>query len=197
MDDRDALGREVAILREVELTIRGRLYSVDSAGVRATAVSALAAAAAERAYLRSDTLSQLTNMTSDRWRRCLADVWAYLEGDAGRHYALSNAIAEFLTSPLNHNEGQDGPNDFDRPQTIASYSAAASVIFWGVDFATTAVAQIFDLIDLKYDVAMPPAREHEVEDERTWALGVCDVIVRAADSGRGGFTVELLAELRQ
>lgn len=142
-------------------------------------------------------MPQWTNLTSDRWRRSLADVWAYLEGDAQRHYALSNAIAEFLTSPLNHNEGQDGPNDFDRPQTIASYSAAASVIFWGVDFATTAVAQIFDLIDLRYDGAMHSVREHEIEDERTWAFGVSDLIVGAAATGRSQFTADLLAELRQ
>ena len=107
MDDRAALRTELAILREVELAIRQQLYSIESAGLRATAVSALAAAAAERAYLRSDALPQWTNVTSSQWRRCLADVWGFLEGDPQRHYVLSNAIAEYLTSPLNHNEGQD------------------------------------------------------------------------------------------
>ena len=197
MGDQEAVTSELALLRELEATIRHELYSIESAGRRATAVTALAAAAAERAHRRSDGLPDWTNETSDLWQRTLADVWAFLEGDSRRHRVLSNAIAEFLTSPSNHNEGQDGPDDFDRPQTIASYSAAASAIFWGVDFATTAVGQLFELIDLQFDGSMTELRAREIEHERAWALDACGRVVRAAASTSALTDRRLLAALRQ
>jgi len=196
VDDADGLRNEVDSLRTLERTVREQLYSIESAGVRAIAVSALAAASAERAHARSEALPEWCNETSNLWRRHLADVWRYLEGDSGRHYALSNALAGFLTSPLNHNEGQDGPDDFDRPQTIASYSAVASVIFWGVDFATVAVGQVFELIDLEYNGEFTPERAAEVDGVRQWALDACVAVVRAASTGRAGLPA-VLAELRQ
>ncbi len=196
MADADSISSELEMLRALERTLRQQLNSVDAGGVRALAVSALAAAAAERAYTRSDALPQWCNETSDDWRANLAVVWSYLEGDRRQHHALASAIAAFLTSPLNHIDGQDGPDDFDRPQTIASYSAAASVVFWGVDFATTAVGQILELIDLQHDWKTPPERAVEIEQERDWARGACKMIVAAASSGSRGLTPTLLAELR-
>lgn len=100
-------------------------------------------------------------------------------------------------SPLNHNDGQDGPNDFDRPQTIASYSAVASVVLWGVDFATAATGQIFELIDLKYDWEYPPERRDEVETERQWALDAGSAVVAATSAGSQGMTSAVLAALRR
>jgi hypothetical protein len=196
MNDRKRLSEELKTMQEVERAVRERLYSLDAGGSRALAVSALAASAAERAYARSDAMPEWRNSTSDLWRRSLADVWSYLEGDRQRHYPLSKAIAGFLTSPLNHNDGQEGPDDFDRPQTIAAYSAAASVIFWGVDFATTAIAQIFDLIDLEYDGAMHPERTLEFERERDWTLHTATLIVDAS-SGSIRLPASLLAVLRR
>jgi hypothetical protein len=192
--DANSLRGELEILHALEREIREHLYSVEAGGARARAIAALAAAAAERAYARSTGLAALANETSDLWRAHLADVWRYLEGDQQRFETLSRAIAGFLTSPLNHTDGQDGPDDFDRPQTIASYSAAASVVFWGVDFATTAVNQIFELIDMQYDWEFPPERAVEVEHERDWALDTCVKIVAAASSGSRGITPILLAQ---
>ena len=191
------LRRELASLGALEHAVRERLYSVGSAGTRALAVSALAAAAAERAYARSETVPESRNETSDLWHAHLADVWGYLEGDLARHRALSTAIADFLVSPLNHTDGQDGPDDFDRPQTIAGYSAVASVVLWGVDFATTAVAQLFELIDLEYDGDHPPGREDEVRGERHWVMEACTTVVSASSVGGSGVTPTVLARLRQ
>ena len=192
----DPMHIELATLRELEQTVRDGLYCIDSAGVRALAVSTLAAASAERAHARSEETPQWSNKTSDTWRAHLEMVWQYLEGDATRHRALSGVLADFLLGPLNHNDGQDGPNDFDRPQTVASYSAVASVVFWGVDFATTATSQVFELIDLKYDVTYPPERAIEVESERRWALDALASVLATAATGTRGFTSDLFADFR-
>lgn len=196
MGDGDPLSSELKVLSALEQSLRESLYSIDGGGKRAIAVAAVAAAAAERAYLLSDALPEWCNATSDAWRGHLADVWRYLEGDRERHRAISSAIAVFLTSPLNHNEGQEGPDDFDRPQTIASYSAAASVVLWGVDFATTAVGQIFELVDLRYDGEMPSERRVDVERELDWAVSVGRIIDSVALSDVRLLTTTLLSELR-
>lgn len=194
----DADGRrELASLRTLDQAVREQLSSIGSAGTRALAVSAVAAAAAERAHACSETVPEWRNETSDVWRAHLADVWRYLEGDRTRHRALSIAIADFLVSPLNHTDGQDGPDDFDRPQTIASYSAVASVVFWGVDFATTAIGQVFELIDLRYDGEHPPERGDEVRAERAWAMDACSVVVAASSPGSPGLTPAVLGRLRR
>jgi hypothetical protein len=151
------LRRESNVQREARETqalgewVRTELYRVREGGLRADATTAVAAAAAEETHRITDCLPEWQNETSAVWRGNLQHVWAFLGGDRSQHYPLSRAIAGFLLRPLNHNEGQDGPNDFDRPQTVASYSAALSAIAWGVDFGVTAVMQIFDAIDLKYD----------------------------------------------
>jgi hypothetical protein len=108
------------------------------------------------------------NETSAARRTNLGHVWEFLAGDRSQHYTLSRAVAEYLASPLNHNGGRDGPDDFDRPETIASYSAASSAIAWGVDFAITAIGQIFDAIDLTYAYGNGEP-EHRWLDEQRWA----------------------------
>ena len=122
---------------------------------------------------------------------------AFLGGDRSRHYPLSRAIAEFLLSPLNHNEGQDGPNDFDRPQTVASYSAALSTIASGVDFGVTAVMQIFDAIDLKYDSDDDSdERWAEVQREIQFVRRIVRTVIGAASMDRQDFAADILASIR-
>jgi hypothetical protein len=196
VDDRASLRDELSVLSALEQVIREQLYSIDSAGHRGRAVSAVAAAAAERAHVRSESLPQWRNETSDLWRAHLAELWRYLEGDDTRHRVLSIAVADFLTSPLNHNDGQDGPDDMDRPQTVASYAAVASALFWGVDLATTAVGQIFELIDLEYEGEYPTERALDVDRERQWAVHTCATVVAAASRTPSGLTPTELAEIR-
>ena len=102
-----------------------------------------------------------------------------------------------MLSPLNHNEGQNGPNDFDRPQTVASYSAALSAIGWGVDFGVTAVMQIFDAIDLKYDGDHDSdERWAEVQREIEFVRRVVTTVTGATNVHRQGFDTDILASIR-
>ena len=104
---------------------------------------------------------------------------------------------QYLTSPLNHIEGQDGPDDFDRPQTIASYSAVVSAVMWGVDFAETAVMQIFECLDLKYDGEFPGERTAEVAAETRWIRECVTRVVAAQGREQPGLTPDLLARIRR
>jgi hypothetical protein len=107
-------------------------------------------------------------------------------------------VAAYLASPVNHNEGQDGPDDFDRPQTVASYSAALSAIAWGVDYAVTAIGQIFEAIDLKYEsgVGQPDERWADVRREAEFVRRVVATVVRSKRDAGLLFTPELLASIR-
>jgi hypothetical protein len=109
-----------------------------------------------------DGLPQWQNETALQWRGHLGRVWLYLAGDEQQHYALSAAVADYLRSPLNHVEGQDGPDDADRPQTVAAMAAALSLIHSAVDLVETALAGLFEAVDLKYDQEFGEAREEEV-----------------------------------
>ena len=191
------LHRELEEVRALCDWVRQQIYAVPEGGRRAQVTTAIAAAAAEEAYRLSDLLPQYTNDTSAAWREHLESVWAFLGGDASQHYAMSAAIAGFLTSPLNHNEGQDGPGDFDRPQTIASYSATLSAVAWGVDFAITAIMQIFELLDLKFDGEFPPERRALVAEEVRRVKGWVDLARDHRSTGAGGFRSGTLAALRQ
>ena len=164
--------------------------------MRGRATTAVAASAAEEAYRLSDGLPDWRNAVSDEWREHLAHVWDFLAGDSAQHYALSGAIASFLTSPLNHNEGQDGPDDFDRPQTIASFSAVASAVMWGVDFAVSAVGQIFECLDLKHGDDFTAERAEDVAFEIRRARAVVERVVAAAAPGSAWLTADLLDAIR-
>jgi hypothetical protein len=176
--------------------VRNELYGVRAGGRRALATTAVAAAAAEEAYRLMDPMGDWQNEASVLWRDHLRHVWAFLAGDSSQHYVLSRAIADFLVSPLNHNEGQDGPDDFDRPQTAASYSAALSAVTWGVDFAETAVMQVFDAIDLKYDGEYSEARWTEVQREIAFVRRAVNTLVRARDLDGPGLDAQLLASIK-
>lgn len=159
--------------------------------------TAVAAAVAEEAYRITERLPEWQNETSAMWRGNLRHVWDFLCGDRSQHYTLSRAVAGFLLSPLNHNEGQDRPNDFDRPQTVARYSAALSAIAWGVDFGVTAVMQIFDAIDLKYSGKdESDERWAEVQREIEFAQRIVRTVMRAANVHREGFDTGVLASIR-
>lgn len=187
---------EAEAVRAVREWVRGELYSVTEGGWRARATTAIAASAAEDAYRLGEQLPDWWNETSAEWREYLRHVWAFLEGDASEHYTLSRALANFLLSPLNHNEGQDGPDDFDRPWTVASYSAVASAVMWGVDFAVVAVDQIFECIDLKYGDEFPEERRAEVSGRLDRLRAVVTRVVSVEGLGRSGLTVDILASIR-
>lgn len=191
------LQRELRVLDELQVWARDELYRVRQGGWRADATTAIAASAAEETYRLIEQLPEWQNAASALWRTNLEHVWALLAGDRTEHYALSRAVAEYLLSPLNHNEGQDGPDDFDRPQTVAAYSAALAAIAWGVDFAITAIMQIFDAIDLKYGGEDDSEeRWSEVQREIDFVRRVVTAVVRSEREGGAGFAPDLLASIR-
>jgi hypothetical protein len=185
------------VLADLEEWSRDQLYAVRQGGWRAEATTAIAASAAARTYQLVNELPDWQNETSSLWQAHLEHVWEFLAGDRAQHYALSRAVAEYLLSPLNHNEGQDCPDDFDRPQTIAAYSATLSAIAWGVDFAVMAIRQIFEVIDLKYD-ADDDSEERwaEVQREIQFIRGVVTAVTRSERETGPGFAPGLLASIR-
>lgn len=191
------LHREIRVIAELEEWSRTQLYEVRQGGWRAEATTAVAASAAEKTYQLIDPLPDWRNETSAQWRTNLEHVWEFLAGDRSQHYTLSRAVAEYLLSPLNHNEGQDGPGDFDRPQTVAAYSAALSIVAWGVDFAVTAIMQIFEAIDLKYD-GDHDAEERwaDVQREIEFVRDVVTIVTRSERDAGSRFAPELLASIR-
>lgn len=170
-------------------SIRRDLYAVREGAGRAAAVTAIAAAAAEQTFRYADDLPEYWNDVGGLWRQHLGHVWRFLGGDVNEHYYLSRALAEFLVSPLNHVEGQDGPSDFDRPWTVATYAAVTSAVAWGVDFATIAAGQVFECIDLKYDGEYSSERRDEVV-EAVQRLGrVAVLATQAASASAQGWTM--------
>ena len=137
----------------------------------------------------------MQNETAAAWRGHLAGVWLHLAGDERQHYALSAAVAQFLLSPLNHIEGQDGPDDMDRPQTGAAYAAVLSTLHWAVDFAETAILEAFEAIDVKYDQEFPAARQEEVQRLISDVETACRSL-QEDFSTRRGLSPELLSRLR-
>ena len=188
MDDMDALRRELAAQDSLIEQVRTDLYSISPRYYRSLATTALAASVAEWTYRVMDPLYDWQNETATTWHGHLQHVWLYLAGDEQQHYALSTAVAEYLVSPLNHVEGQDGPDDMDRPHTIAAYSAVSSTLHWAVDFAESAIGQAFEAIDKKHDpdymeLPVAPAREQDV-------LRLIDFVQTASGLLRKNFTTQ-------
>ena len=177
---------------------RTELYGVRRGVWRHEAAMAVAASLAERTYRLTDALPDLQNETSVLWRSHLARLWEFLAGDHTQHAALSRAVADFLVSPLNHMAGQDGPDDFDRPQTIASFSAVVSAIAGGVDLAVDAIGQLYEAIDFKYESEFGEIEERwpEVLREADAVRRVVTAIVKAKRSSRLGFTPDLLTMIK-
>ena len=191
------LQRELRVLADLQEWARAQLYGVRQGGWRADATTAIAASAAEETYRLTDHLPEWQNATSDLWRTNLERVWEFLAGNRSQHYTLSRAVADFQVSPLNHTEGQDGPDDFDRPQTVAAYSAALAAIAWGVDFAVTAIMQIFDQIELKYEGHDDSdERWLEVQREIESVRRIVATVVESKRDARPGFTPELLVSIK-
>lgn len=191
------LQRELRVVAELREWSRAELHGVRQGGWRADVTTAVAASAAQETYRLTDQLPDWQNVTSELWRANLEHVWEFLAGDRSQLYALSRAIADYLVSPLNHNEGQDGPDDFDRPQTVAAYSAALSAVTWGVDYADMAIVQIFDAVDLKYDSDYDhEERWAEVQRETEFVRRVVTAVVRTERGASSGFTLDLLAAIR-
>ena len=195
MDEVAALQHELATQDTLVQQVRADLYSIHPRYHRSLATTALAGALAERTYRLADLLPDLQNETAVAWRGHLARVWSYLAGDEQQHYALSAAVAEFLQSPLNHIDGQDGPDDMDRPQIGAAYAAVLSTLHWAVDFAETAILEAFEAIDVKYDQEFPAARADDVR-QLVGQTEQASRSLRADLAARRGISPELLHRLR-
>lgn len=118
-----------------------------------------------------------------------------LEGDHTQHYALSRAVADFLTSPLNHNEGQTVPmtSTVPRPSPPSRPSLAVPV-----DFADSAIYQILEAIDLKYESegGEPEDRWAEVQREAEFVRRVVKTIVQSKRDAGLGSTPEVLTSIK-
>lgn len=197
------LGKETKLHRELRERgalvewVRTELLAVQEGGQRSASITAVAAATAEETYRVTDRGHDLDNDTSRAWRDVLQEVWALLEGDDSRHHPLSLAVGEFLIGPLNHNDGQDGPDDFDRPQTVAAYSAALSVVTWGTDFAVSAVEQVFEAIDVVYDGEdESDERWADVQREVEFVRRIVTTIVDSVKQQRPHFGDDVLSSIR-
>jgi hypothetical protein len=201
-EERTRLRQELDLQRDLVRWIREALYGIEPAGPRHLAATAVAAAAAQECYRIADgargrlNRHRLVNRTSRQWRGHLDGVWEYLAGDSSRHYPLSAALAEFLVSPLNHVEGQDGPDDFDRPQTIAAHYAVVGVVFGVVDTALLAVGQVFECLDLRYDGAFPDERRAAVDGTVERVRGWVDTVRDGAAGHHEALPAAVVAALR-
>ena len=201
--DRDELRRELRVVDEARARTVERLYGLRAGSWRSTATAAIAAAAAEETYRVIARAKDWHNDTSAEWHGHLQHVWKHLSLDTDQRFVdsqyryLSEAIGHFLLSPLNHDDGQDGPDDFDRPQTMAAYCAALAVVTWGVEFAATAVGQVFDAIDLVHDGGMDDERWRQVQDEAAFVERITDRVVSAlSDSRSADLPADVIEEIR-
>ncbi len=189
--DASPLREELSQQNSLVVATRRDLYSVEPRYRRSLATTALSASIAERTYRLTEPLSDLHNEASEHWRENLQRVWLWL----ARGYALSVAMAEYLRSPLNHVEGQDGPGDMDRPQTVAALAAVLSALYWAVDFAEDALGGLFEAMDLKYDQQFVPAREAEFKALSREVAEDATALRRALGKD-GAINADLLATLR-
>ncbi|HWG93176.1 MAG TPA: hypothetical protein VNU66_02980 [Mycobacteriales bacterium] len=158
----DPLAAEVAQVDALVLHVRSELYAVATPYRRAVATTALAASVAERTYRVTDALPDL-HPVSQEWRGHLDRVWAWLAGDASQHRPLSLAVADHLRSPLHHADGQDGPDDADRPQVTAALAAVLSVLHPAVERVEDALRALHEAVDVSHDQEHGPQREAEVD----------------------------------
>ena len=200
--DEDPLRRELRVVDETQARVVERLYGVRGGSWRSTATAAVAAAVAEETYRVMAAAEQWHNDTSAEWHEHLQHVWQHLARDdnpyeLSQHRYLSEAIGHFLLSPLNHDDGDGGPDDFDRPQTVAAYCAALAVVAWGVDFAATAVGRLFEAIELVHEDSGDDERWQQVQEEAAFVERVTDRVVLALDqSADTRLGSELVAEIQ-
>ncbi len=81
---------------------------------------------------------------AETWRPTLDALWRWASGDSAAFYDISKALADYLVSPFNHCEGQDGPSDADTPSVSAILYTAASMLFGGADGAILAARVAVD-----------------------------------------------------
>lgn len=156
------LRQELDAVAALQAELEARLAVVPPAR-RALASTALAAAAAATTYRMTDALPEWRNATSEQWRGHLELVWRHLQGEDHRA-ALSGLLAAHLDGPLHHADGQDGPDDADRPQTTAALAAVTAVVEERDDQHEPAVEQVFDALDLAWDDEADPGRRAEREE---------------------------------
>lgn len=185
--DDDHLSRSVRLAEQTQDRVQERLLSLRP-GVRGLATQAVCAAVAEDAY-RTLEPTAWRNETATEWYQHLQHVWAHVARDeehrwVGSEYRyLSEAVARYLVSPLNHDDGQDGPDDFDLPQTVAAYCAALAVVVWGAELAYVAVGRAFEAVDLAHGQDADEASWREVQALAAFVDRVTDRVVPAVEDG--------------
>lgn len=67
---------------------------------------------------------------------------------------------------------------------------------WGVDFATVAVGQVFECMDIMFEGEFPDERIAEVSSATARIREIVARVVEVSGPGRPGLTPELLAAIR-
>jgi len=105
------------------------------------------------------------------WRPVLESIWSYAAGNDDAWYPISHALGNYLLSPQNHIDGQEGPNDADQDEVAATIFAACAVTHGLAGFAELAASRATDAIDNRWygidDDRL--AREVELETQRQFA----------------------------
>lgn len=193
---RSPLAQEVERQKALQSQVRERLHAVPP-GVAHPIAVALAALSAERTYALLDDLPTWHNSTSAEWRSHLSQIWRHLQGEVEPYYDLSRAFAHHLLGPLHHIDGQAGPDDLDRPQTLAAYYTVVGLVTGvSIEAAGYAVGQLFDALDLRHDAEMTPAHLADAESERRKVARWLGLLLDEARPGTTWLTPGLLERLR-
>jgi len=112
------------------------------------AYSVIATACAERLLTRHLRLPQsLQRPFTAAWRHPMDCIWGILRCDrdaASLRWEVADALKRFYDSPLNHNQGQDGPDDADHDAAAACIYAAESLVQSSPKAAGCAASRLVD-----------------------------------------------------
>lgn len=116
---------------------------------------------------------------SRSWQPVLQAIWAYAGGDDQSWYPISHAVGTYYLSPLNHIEGQDGPDDADQDEVAAVIYAANAVLHGLVGFAELAASRAIDAIDNRWYGVDDDRLTRELEAEADRQRSALQLILRA------------------
>lgn len=159
-----------------------------------------AVAPAQRLMVWHDALPKSEQRPySSSWRPVLESIWSYAAGNDEAWYPISHAIGEYLLSPQNHIDGQDGPDDGDQDEVAATTFAANAVLHGLVGFAELAAGRATDAIDNRWYGVDNDRLAAEVERETHRQRVALELILAAAPdraAWSSGAPASLLTALR-
>ena len=117
---------------------------------------------------------------SRTWRPVLGSIWSYAAGNDEAWYPISHALGNFLLSPQNHIDGQDGPDDADQDEVAATIFAANAVLHGLVGFAELAAMRATDAIDNRWYGTDDELLAREVERETQRQVAALELISSAS-----------------